>query len=612
MKKTLLKIGFIIFCFGVIIFLLLPFLETTAPTTADLKAGQAQVATDNPLNVIAKRLASLFGRKERARKISPGTHNTTLSSPEMQEYISYAPSSSLTHAATNPAAPGQLSTETIDLPSDVPSFDYANASFQTDNGEWVLVQQKAPKHSAPGMHEINVHDNPYDRYIRQERAKNFGPQAPKQDIPPSKWARLVHPLQTFFGLDTPYAVPSVSLRARSGDNRRSSSERSHSKSGNEEMNSFSYQNGRWPYPGISPYQWAMMTPEEREEYQERQAVKDFNELLSGDRVVEDTVEVLADVKFPNPINPQQQEEKEKYVKKLIEETKQQIKDKLMDDIEVNAEGKEDTDELADMTGCKDSSLPPPTCEINPQPNQHEPADVLAQESEQNAEFFLEKTKFLLPQNLPVTVVLGPTQSLDFKYTRDPDMAEKYRFLAQQQQCNSRTCYWLPNQSQPDPKLGDTMTTVGKAKLRTDPLNVYETNKDLFVQYKVQQLGPDATPEQIEEAQREANEQWETNRTNWVPYYEDQIVQLDQNKDMIFLVPDVADAPGVAKLLGHPNFVYTEEPLTGSDSPVEQGRRITNSTADLVNTRKQIVHETLRPLREQMVSGSLGGGKPGKK
>ena len=179
MKKTLIKIGFVVLCIGIIIFLLLPFLETTAPKTSDLKTGQAQVVTENPLNVISKRLASLF-RKEKNKKTLPGQANTHADPSTAQNYVpNYIASNP--QAAANSAAAGESSSKALDMsPKDYP-FDYENAAFQTDDGEWVLVQQTAPQHSAPGMHEVNVHDNPYDRYVRQERAKNFGPQAPKQE-----------------------------------------------------------------------------------------------------------------------------------------------------------------------------------------------------------------------------------------------------------------------------------------------------------------------------------------------------------------------------------------------------------------------------------------------
>lgn len=621
MKKTLLKIGFIVLCVGTAIFLLLPFLETTAPVNSSLKAGQAQVVTENPLNVISKRLAALFGRKERTQKTLPEQNTATNNLLIAQNYPSYAPN------GQQPAAAGQAtsggSSQTVAVPPSNQPFDYENASFQMDNGEWVLVQQTAPQHSAPGMHEVNVHENPYDRYIRQEQARSFGPQTPKQEIPDSKWARLVSPLKTFLGLDATSAQSSpASVRVNRGDEKGLSLGTGNDKLNGSGTNKFSdFPRMRLSSPDISPQAWAMLTPQEREAYKERKAARDFADLLSGDRAAREAAEIIANIKFPNPQDAKEKQEKEEFTQQLTEEAKLRIKEGMLANLRENTAGKQSVDELAYMTGCKDASLPPTQCE-DFSPNQHVPNKVLEKASAENAELFLKETQFILPEGLPFTVVLGPTDTVNFNDGRplNPNTAEIYNFLGEQLQCASRTCYWLPNSNQPDPKLGDAIATIGGAKLKTDPFNIYDTNEAAFVEYKVRkELGPDATSEQIAEVQRKAREQWQNERPNWVPGWGEHLRQLQADttealsaplnqpstKSPIFImVKDPGVAPDVAQLIG-PGFVYSKNPLIDSDSPIQTGEDLTKAMAENFNDAKEVIHKSVEPLYEEAVKMNLG-------
>lgn len=618
MKQTFLKIGFIALCVGGIVFLLLPFLETPAPVTTSLNASQPQVVTSNPLNAIAQKIGALFGRKERGRKTLSARNNPSSFSNSAMNYepstlLAQYPASTAPNSATqgetsstniSTSTPVSISAQALNIPLEEQHFD--NAAFQTDAGEWVLVQQTAPQNSAPGMHEVNVHDNPYDRYLRQERARNFGPQTSTQEIPTSKWAQLFQPIKTFFGLEGPQAVGESEVHVYRDEEKAPLLASVNNKlSTPKAVQSSDYSQVRMQMPDISPQQWERFTPTERERLRKSESVRDFSDILLGDRAVREAAEALANAKFPHPKTPQDQQKKEEYTQHVAEEIQQRIKNRLMANIEANAAGKTPEDELSFMTGCADTSLPVMACEENHQPDSHLSDEILAQASAKNSEIFFRETKFALPQGTSITPVIGPTESLEFDNPfLDPDIAKKYRHLAQQQHCDSRPCFWLPNSNQSDPKLTDTIKTIGGATIYTDPFNTYDLNKDSYVKSEIQQAGPDITQEQREQIERQAREQWEKNRTNWVPCTEEQVVQLSKLPTNI-LVSDPAVAPSVSKLINSPNILYTQESLVGSpDSPIQQGERITRSLAKEVNANKQIYSEELQEPYQQTIGANL--------
>lgn len=620
MKKLLLKTGFIVLCMGVIIFLLLPFLETTSPTFSSLKTSQAQVVSDNPLTAIAKRLSSLFGRKEKVRQnLASGKEVDTRAS---ELYASLANTPNYPPEQTRKIHPSNStgSPETVKVPTEQVR-DYEDASFQADTGEWVLVRQTAPQSSAPGMHEINVHDNPYNRYVRQERARHFTPQTTQQEIPPSKWARLTAPFKALFGLDNPQPVGAPSVQIHRTDEKLASLGSAQDKlaaSGGNKNSQYPYM--RLPIPDITPQQWAKLPAAERERLQERQAARDFAELLSGERTAEQAAKFLANSLYPNPQNEKERQQKEALIERLTEQNKQYIRESVLAKIQENAADKEPVDELAYMIGCN-SSLPnnEGACRNPDTPPQHEPAGVLKQAQENNAKSFFEDTKFILPQGLPFIPIVGPTDPENFKNMADPQAGEIYQFMYDQQKCNDNPCYWVPNSNPSDFKLTDTFTTIGAGKLTADPYNTYETLWEGFKQAKLEALGPDATAEDRKRVEKEAREQWEKHRPNWVAWKEDTVLKLHgDNKEALsapldkpsdktpafIVVPDPAIAPDIADLVGPTSFVYNQTSLVNSKNPVEAGEQLTDSFAVGVNNTKAAYQAVVSQTTQQSVGPVL--------
>ncbi len=119
MKLKIVKITFLVVCIAAFIFLLLPFLETTPPPTpAQLKA-QPQVAAENPLTAIAKRLALLFRpHGERQAHLSSGyaTPQTGPSAPHANATLLAQNSGGFAQAASS-LPPTSTHTDLIPLPA---------------------------------------------------------------------------------------------------------------------------------------------------------------------------------------------------------------------------------------------------------------------------------------------------------------------------------------------------------------------------------------------------------------------------------------------------------------------------------------------------------------
>lgn len=616
MKLKIAKAAFLLFCLAAFIFLLLPFLQTTPPPTpAQLKA-QPQVTTDNPLTAIAKRLAHLFRPR--------GEHKTHFTSAPTGANAALPPSARSSFLARGQMQPmispssAQPSGSTL-IPLPAPQeAAYGDAAVQTDDGQWVLVRQTAPQAGQPGMHEVNVHDNPYDRYVKQERAARVAPREVQPAIPDSKWARLVRPVKKWLGLDTPTTVgPSPVHLTREGETLRSlvSTPRTHTQSKHPSLGPV-----RLPLPDITPQAWAQMTPYERERYQ----VAQFAELISGTRGLNEAAEILADATYPNPKTKEEAREKEGYKQGLSERGKQQIKQGILQTMQQNANGKQPVDELAYMVGCKSTSLPntsgcPNSPDGEPLPTPATSQEVINREQAQNADEFYQTTQYVLPKGLPLTPVLGPTTPETIANMSGPsknvqDAAEIYQFLYETQNCASQTCYWVANSKQADPQLRDAIA-MANATLKPDPQNTYPTYKQAFVAYKLKQLGENASKEQLAQARQAAEKQFEQSAVHYVPYTVSQAQQTQQQtlqaanpanpqgraEDLtVFYVTDPAQAEPFAQDIQSVIFAYGKEPLTQADSAVDAGRLITQSMAQNVSDAKQVIQDVQRPLYQQTV------------
>lgn len=611
MKKTIANLLFLVACVAGIIFLLLPFLETTPPATTQLKSVEPQISSSNPLATIANRLASLFGhpaREKRTARFSPrNSYDYT-----QPEWVSVPPTPQ-TRAAQAHAKSGTLTPpstvdgQSISVPS-IPASEYGDASLLTDDGEWVLIRQTSPQNGAPGMHEINVHENPYDKYIKQEQARRFHPAAQQADIPDHKWARLLRPVKEFLGITGSRPVGNnalavyrevpqgASLLAYDKNNPQTASRRL-----------------RLPWPDITPAQWSGMSDEQRERERERRSTAEFVEIMSGTRSAEDAAYIEAMAKYPDP---KDEDKRESYQRRLTEQNKQAIKAGLLEAMRAKTQGKEAVDELEHiMSGCSNASLPKPVC----LPNQQEEAGSLFSSNEvtasqeQSRQLFLEKTQYVMPNDLPLLPVLGPTTPetiANMSGLGDVEKtAEIYRFLYEKNNCASQNCYWIPNSLQSNQQLTDAFK-LANTKLVTDPDNTYPTYKEDFVRYKLEQARKQPPAEDGENApteaqiRREAEKQFTDNAANWITVTGDQLNKIHQvhtlqaanpnnpNVDTELVIPYLTN-PVYAEQMYHdlgdsPIFGYALEPLTSVESNTTGTNANQVDKQTVINTAQLIV------------------------
>lgn len=601
MKKIIFKTGFILLCVGVVVFLLLPFLETTTPAPSTSNMDQAQVVTENPLNAISKRIASLFGlNKERKQKTLPGQTNVAANSADgttgnanniSSASADWRASANTPHAsATTREAPNAAQSQTIEVPPHNSAADYENASFQTDDGEWVLVQQTAPEHSAPGMHEVNVHENPYDQYVHQERARSFGPQMPKQEIPDSKWARIIQPVKNLLGFGKSSEEPSVSTRAAQHANNEkglslgAGSDKLASNKGNE---SSSFSQVRLPTPDITPIEWSMLTPREQQESEKSDSSSDKSN-------AREVAEALGNAKFPNPRTPKERQQREDFINQKKAELLQRMDEALLQVLEEN--NRNNTTQkigVGNVVGCSDGVRQQEGCLINPTPDNSNNMSTLSEEQETQKEKVLkterdknrykisQETGTILEDDYSITVLLGPSEELNFDGLKQnaPEVAKKYEYLANAKNCYENKCYWVPSSAPSDPTLKDAVSTVGRPQ--GDPLDVEE---------------------QLKQQADEKDKEMLDTPINWIPYNEEDVKQLKDRSEHV-LPSDSEVALWYGQNVGLKNILLSSLPSPLSSS--SQG----TATAQPFLLPRQFADQEMKAAQENIEkrnskSGSL--------
>ena len=506
MKKTAGKIILFIVCLALVIFLLLPFLQTSDRQPASnsaVKTAEPQIFTSNPLTALVNRIARFFSRKQ-----ASSSPKTLTSQQEREHFGSPVPEEEL-YADARAASLNSISTEAAPQAGSGPRADFGDASLQTDEGEWVLIRQTMPEDGVRGMHEISTKDNPYDRYVRQERAARFTPAAApaSPQVPDSKWARLFNPIKRLFGFSAPQAVASRTADGtHTGSGSRLASSDGIGPSRGKQASSFG--GGEWnmPQPGA-------LNP------QDGQAADGQTPLLAyldPNAVLDEIADSLADAQYPNPQNAQDKKAKEDYRQQRREEAQQYFLSRAQERLNRLAAGQEAEDELKNMLSfsCTNEAPRPvksSVCSVGENPNAR-PASkqALNAAKTKNAQSFLKKTHVSMPP-APITPIIGKATGIP-QDTIDPDFEsaeykktmEIYQFMMQQEDCSSKPCYWVANSRQLNTELSDSVEAAG-AVLKGDPLDKYSQVAEQFAQYKLEQLPADATEEEKKAVQTQADQ-----------------------------------------------------------------------------------------------------------
>lgn len=571
MKKTIGKIILFLVCIAVIVFLLLPFLETPAPAPANAQAAAAaqkatpQIFTSNPLTALVQRMARLLRRNNAQQKAQiaqkDGDNKATQPEQLADARAALKKGSANQETAGGVATPGR--------------YDYGNASMQTADGDWVLIRQTAPEGMEPGMHEINTQENAYDRYVRQERAARFTPAAnsasKEEQLPDSKLARLFKPITKFFGFND------AKQTASNPDIWQDESEAALLASSDK----IARGNGGKYAPGFSraqmtdfegPASGAASGPAPQPTQNDMVRAISF---LMPDEALAKLADDTADALYPNPKTPDEKEQKAQFIKDFYAKHKDEIIAQVNDLIAADAEGKQPVDQVANILGngsCNDNSPAPAAVQTScdPDPSPQKTAQQVAEARAQNAQNFYQETGFAMPP-LPVTFVAGQVNAEAGAYPTTPSdnqqdqslqeqTKEIYAFMVKNNQCGEGNCFWVANSVQ---NTQDLTNIVQAANLtfKGDPLGKYNQIKQQFIQEKIQEMGANADEREIKALQ----EQVQRAAPPYIVYSDKDLVQVQEKnrqasseavnkglppKDLnVMYVTSAADGQAVSRALG---------------------------------------------------------------
>ena len=611
MKKTIGKTILIIACVAVIIFLLLPFLETNSPQDGQIPGKKAtpQIFTSNPLSELVNRIARFFGAKQTApvpaQPLTAQQTNEQFGFPQGNEMIADARAAAENTGTAEGSAPVNPHRQA----------GFGNASYQNEEGDWVLIRQTAPDLGAPGMHEINTKDNAYESYIRQERAARFTPTASvkrEKEVPDSKLARFFRPIKRFFGFaDNERISPQSDIWAREESAQLASSQ-GIGRSRNGTGRSFS-RGGNINIKEISDDGNTAVSRSGNE----RNSLLSF---LDPQSTLNEVADFLANSKYPNPKNEKEQQAKEYYRQQRLEETTEYFSQRIQERLNRLAAGQQPEDELKNMLEAACTNIPPrpvksSSCVIGEEIPSASASEIQAAK-QQNAELFLQKTRQVLPP-APLTPVIGKATGIDvqinpeFDYPEYIKTMEVYQFMWQNESCRDTSCYWVANIQRNNTELSDSVEASG-VTLKGDPLGKYEKVQQQFAQYKLSQLPENATEEEKQEALTQA--------ANFPPpyilYTLDELKEIQaQNREAILKQDKFAGtalyavsapiAKQISEELDSPTFFYgiTDDLINADTHPsfAERSTALTNNLADQIQFFQQVAKEIKQNAAQEVIN-----------
>ena len=614
MKKTVGKICLFIVCLAVIVFLLLPFLQTPAAKQAEGPAVQTatpQIFTSNPLTELVNRIARFFTK----RNTQPAPQQT-LTENQVNEQFGTPMDEQALYADARATAQNAISTEATPQAGSARRNSFGDASLQTEEGEWVLIRQTAPEDGLKGMHEINTKDNPYDIYVRQERAARFNPAVQttaQAAVPDSKWARLFNPIKRFFGFSTPQAVSNAPL---SGGNTAAQLASSQSTGSNRGKTGSSFGQADMDMPQLS----GSLSGQEATAQSEQPG--SLLAYLDPDIVLNEVADSLANAKYPNPQSEKEKREKEAYRQQRMAEAREYFLSRSQERLNRLAAGQEPEDELKNMLeySCFNEAPRPvrrSSC-LTEETEDTRPASKkqLEETKAQNAQLFFQKTNLPMPP-APITLVIGratglPQEEIDPEITSEDYIKtmEIYQFMLQNEDCSSKPCYWVANSRQSNTELSDSVEASG-AVFKGDPLDKYSQVEQKFTQYKLEQLPENASDQDKQAAQSQAEEF----APAYILYTADNLKDLQaqnreamKNRDMKAGAALYALTAPIGKQLSQDLdsavfFYGKDDSFIDADknaSFVERSRVLTNTLADQIQFFQQVAQELRRNTSQEIV------------
>ena len=632
MKKTIVKTSLCIILAALVLFLLLPFLETKQDVSTDQRA-KPQIFTSNPLTAIARRLASLFGfnkQKEQRPVLSEKEINEQFGTPL---YASVPNGAFPQDSNGNPAQPSV----SVDGKPILASYE--------GEEDWILIPQTAPELNAQGMHEINIKDNPYDRYVREEQNKKHSPlasntaQRAEENQPVSRWKQWMAPVKKFFGLSDAEAVDAAHLTGAqtNGDAFQLASAANAQNRGN--YNPASVQS-----PTLNPPNINRTLDSSFANWQEQDTLKASEQLYSliyPKDSLQSAANMLAEAKFPDP---KQASQREAFAKREYERMKQELNTFIRSGMAELQQNTQEKDIITDILGgCQIASLPQTNkmCLDEGEENQGSNKKEIAQEQAKNQQVFYEITRLHLP-HAPITPVLGkvktrpevpqePAQqelqegtetepqeenaSLQEEQRKARKSIEIAAWLYDKNKCDQNDCFLVANEIQVSPDISDSVKKAG-GQFVGDPLHTYKPLQKEYLAYVKEQV-KDLSEEEQQKALQQAAKDFLEAAPAYVPYTSEEL-QEPYNNLMATLETKKADPNASFYYVTNPHDVLeTAEAIDGyallfsrqemKENSTDEGTVITIDTAQNVRAVTDEASRMFKDVSDEVMRAKLNQG-----
>lgn len=596
------------------LFLMLPFLVPSSTQEAALvKQGQKatpQIFTSNPLTSIVSRLARLFGARGKDPRRSALAAAAQKQRPNEEFFFS--------PRAIKEKDPAYMAYAAGDMQEDVQDVYQPPQNVYVvpvdNNVEWVLVEQKAPADSPSGMHEVNVKEDAYSRYVKQERLARTTPPSHARasaEVPDSKLARLFKPLTHWFAKKETAAGDGTQLAAGGPQ----APARGTISTPNTLGRNSSKQARVLPKAQDIHTSWRTSANNPRVSRRREREAK-LTDLINPARAIKQSAKLLADTLYPNPSSGQQQQQKDEFYQNQQQNYQQQMAERLRAHLITLSEGAQPVDQLSKTAICdvtKGLINTQQACEI------HYDDDDIARLREANRALFAQRTQVELTptQLIPVLGVADastlPQMSIDPEFDLPEDAATKeiYQFMLEKNPCSANSCYWVANTVQQKESLKQSVNASG-VDFQGDPLHVYNQISEQFTQQKLASLPPDATDEQ----KAEVRQQVQKAAPPYVLYTQENMNQLrqqlqsaPQETPSTLYVASAADAQALAEAWQYSvPFFYGKQAqaLTSDQQTIEDRAAIlVNDLADHVIFMQGAMQEVHRDAAQQAVGAVAG-------
>ncbi len=619
MKKWI-KYSLIAVCIALFLFLMLPFVfspsadEKIAKQQAAQQQAKPQIFTSNPLTTLMGRIAKFFGgRKDSPSRSAFNRANRKQQGPAEEFFIASQPTEkgSRDYIASASADGNEREDDRPNSDHSTPKNVYV---VPVDNNvEWVLIRQEAPKDSPAGMHEVNIKEDPYTRYVKQERLARTAPALSSekpQEVPDSRLARLFRPLGRFFGLK-PKTTEGTQIASANGNT--STARRTGNTSNTLDRNRGKQVSS---LPKAQDVNAAFRTTTKARRRSSRD--RDSNEIELKDLVNPVyTIEQAAQLVATSAVARPGQQQGNVY-QQQVQQYEQLVADRLRAHLLALSGGAEPTDQLGKTISCH---IPEGLITYRPACDDALQEDDMNQLRAQNRQRFEERTNTsLAPSKLTPVLGVADNNTLpqieieeDIDTGADLNIKQMYRFMLENNDCSAKNCYWVANSEQQPKGLAETINAAG-VDFEGDPLRKSGQIKNQFIEHELAALPPDATDEQKEQRRAEIqqyNPPYVLYTSSDMERLRGQLQETQNTPNATSLyIASPEDAQHLYETWGYnmPSFYarHAHQALTTDEQPLPaRSATLVDDLADHVLFMQGVMQEIQRDASQQAVGNTVG-------